>query len=565
MTNTLRTLLPLEFVEKKVSNWRIFRLTQDKEAFIKEIVADLTKTLLKKYSTNKSLYEEIASTLYLEKIRMSSSRWKADAKDQKDFWNKVKSQLLQIKSDPNWENNAQKELVSILRNILYRNAYEIVGHFNPSIFNFTQKLLPFLFALVFNSKIGHRLKKGLLSRKKAFYEKFRIFGDFELIRNVSKNGTLIFVPTHFCNTDSPIVGYAINSIGIDPVIYGAGLNLFGVQPLSFLMENLGAYKLDRRKKNNFYLETLKAYSRIAIERGTHSLFYPGGTRSRSGALEKKLKLGLLSTAIEAQQNNFEKNGQKIFVVPLIISYNFNIESSSLIHQHLTEIGKEKYVSQTFQYSTTYKILRFVKQFFSSDSEICLSFGPPMDVLGHRVDSEGRSLTPDGEIFDIRGYFDFEETLIKDEQRNFEYTKLLGNKILDSYFRYNIVMPTHLVAFVYFQLLALKNKKLNLFELLLLPRDERFVDYLILKNAVKTIKTKLIELNQLEKLMLIDNIIAHDETQIIEYAIDNISLYNEKKIIFQDDKNNITTEDISQLYFYHNRLTGYNLEAYVPHN
>ncbi len=44
---------------------------------------------------------------------------------------------------------------------------------------------------------------------------------------------------------------------------------------------------------------LKAYSCVILERGYHSLFFPGGTRSRSGAVERRLKLGLAGTGVEA--------------------------------------------------------------------------------------------------------------------------------------------------------------------------------------------------------------------------------------------------------------------------
>ena len=38
-----------------------------------------------------------------------------------------------------------------------------------------------------------------------------------------------------------------------------------------------------------YLETLKTYTEEAIINDCHNLFYPGGTRSRSGSIEKNLK------------------------------------------------------------------------------------------------------------------------------------------------------------------------------------------------------------------------------------------------------------------------------------
>ena len=39
-----------------------------------------------------------------------------------------------------------------------------------------------------------------------------------------------------------------------------------------------------------------------------SLFFPGGTRSRSGGIEKHLKLGLLGTALDAQYMNYLQHG-----------------------------------------------------------------------------------------------------------------------------------------------------------------------------------------------------------------------------------------------------------------
>ena len=43
----------------------------------------------------------------------------------------------------------------------------------------------------------------------------------------------------------------------------------------FFMHNLGAYRVDRRLKHGLYKDVLKAYSCVLIERGYHSLFFPG--------------------------------------------------------------------------------------------------------------------------------------------------------------------------------------------------------------------------------------------------------------------------------------------------
>jgi glycerol-3-phosphate O-acyltransferase len=369
------------------------------------------------------------------------------------------------------------------------------------------------------------------------------------------------VPTHCSNVDSPIIGWALNAIGLEAVTYGAGVNLFGTQPLSYLMGNLGAYKIDRRKKNKIYLEILKNYSQTAIQRNTPSLFYPGGTRSRSGSIENKLKLGLLSTAVEAQQNNFLNNGKKIFVIPAVLNYHFNIEATSLINQHLKELGKEKYVSENFEYSTTYKMLRTFKQLMSSNSELIVSFGKPMDVIGHQVNHKGESISPNGSLFDIKGYFEIENKIVFDEQRNFEYTKILGDKIITSYYQNNTVLSSNIVSFVMFELTQRKHKNLNLFELLLLPKEDRTIDYSIFIESLKKVKAQILALHQQEKIKISEKIEESIES-ILQHAIDNISLLNSKKIIYLDSDGNLNSEDLRLLLFYHNRLKGYGLEKYL---
>ena len=553
-------LLPLPYVEQDIYKWGLYQLSLHKDEFLNEVVESVIEKIKGQYPTNKALYEELASALYQERIRLSTSRWKSDPKDDKDFWNNIKGALIKIKKNKNWELEEEKNIHSVLKKILYRYAYEIVGNFNPSVFATVQKILPYIFSFFLKSKVSNS-QKSFWSLKKPFYDKFKITGDFDLIRELSKIGSIIVVPTHCSNVDSPIIGWALNAIGLEAVTYGAGVNLFGTQPLSYLMGNLGAYKIDRRKKNKIYLEILKNYSQTAIQRNTPSLFYPGGTRSRSGSIENKLKLGLLSTAVEAQQNNFLNNGKKIFVIPAVLNYHFNIEATSLINQHLKELGKEKYVSENFEYSTTYKMLRTFKQLMSSNSELIVSFGKPMDVIGHQVNHKGESISPNGSLFDIKGYFEIENKIVFDEQRNFEYTKILGDKIISSYYENNTVLSSNIVSFVMFELTQRKHKNLNLFELLLLPKEDRTIDYSIFIESLKKVKAQILALHQQEKIKISEKIEESIES-ILQHAIDNISLLNSKKIIYLDSDGNLNSEDLRLLLFYHNRLKGYGLEKYL---
>src|SRR5690606_28370227 len=115
-------------------------------------------------------------------------------------------------------------------------------------------------------------------------------------------------------------GWSAYRSGLPPVTYGAGKNLFTNRILSFFMHNLGAYRLDRRIKHELYKTVLKTYSLVILERGFHSLFFPGGTRSRSGQIEQHLKLGLMGTGLEAYINNLRKGKDKpnIYLLPMTI-------------------------------------------------------------------------------------------------------------------------------------------------------------------------------------------------------------------------------------------------------
>ena len=552
---------PLDYVNPNSENWGIYKLDKDKDAFLIEVVERVIEKSRTTYPTTRALFDELASTLYQERIRVTASRWKSDPEDEKDFWNNVKGQIIKFQKAQSWEANDRAVLETLQKKILYRYAYEIVANFKPRVFELAQKFLPRILFLFLNSKLNSPFK-FLFRKMSSFYEKFIITGDFELIRNLSKKGTIVVVPTHFSNTDSPLVGWALNSIGLEPVTYGAGINLVGTQPLSFMLNNLGAYKLDRRRKNALYLELLKSYSQMAIERDTPSLFFPGGTRSRSGALESRLKLGLLSTAVEAQQENFIHNRKKIFVLPLVINYQYNIECSSLVNQHLVEIGKEKYVSDSFEYSTTYKIIRFFKHLFNADTEVVVSFGKPLDIIGNEVNANGDSIAPNGKPFDIKGYFEVENKIVRDEQRNFEYTKILGSKIVSSYFQNNTVMTAPLVAFVYFALLKKRHKHLSLFEIMLLPREDRIISRDKMMAGLDTIISKLNDMEKLNKVNLSENIKENTIENVLANGINSISLFNSKKVVYADSDGNINSQDVRLAYFYHNRLIGYNLEQNI---
>src|SRR5438445_544979 len=127
-------------------------------------------------------------------------------------------------------------------------------------------------------------------------------GEIDVARACAERGTIVVTPTHSSNMDSPAIGLGLVRAHLPPCTYGAGKNLFTNPFISFFMRNLGAYRVDRRLRFELYNDVLKEYSTVLLERGYHSLFFPGGTRCRSNIVEKSLKLGLLGTTVTAYKN-----------------------------------------------------------------------------------------------------------------------------------------------------------------------------------------------------------------------------------------------------------------------
>lgn len=543
--------------------WPVVKLARERREFVKK-VADLSESrVLGLTGKNPDiLKEELETTLYREKLRIKQNPWAVDPDDEGIFWNEVKSSLLQINTDSSLDKSRRFQAYQdVLHRITSRYSEEIASNFKASHYKFTRSVVTFGFSRLLNAA---RVKgfKSIFSNQFTLQDKIQITGQTDQIRDLATKGTIVMVPTHFSNLDSILIGWIISVLGMPPFIYGAGLNLFNISIFAYFMNALGAYKVDRRKKNLIYLETLKTYSKEAIQFGCHSLFFPGGTRSRSGMIESKLKLGLLSTAIEAQRANYQNGlndiSGKVFIVPVTINYHFVLEAPGLIQEFLSQTGQERYYKESDEFSTSYKISKFLVKFFTKGSDISVSIGKAMDVLGNYVDQDGNSLDKRGRKIDTRDYFVSEGKISVDQQREEEYTHMLGKRIVEEFHKINRVFSSHLVAFVAFELIRAKNNKLDIFDLIRLPEEDISIPYEEFKSACQLVLDKIFELKAQGKIDAAPHL-NRTMDEIIIHGMDNVGMYHAKRPLIRDKQGNIVTEDMSLLYFYHNRLDGYGLE------
>lgn len=545
-----------------IPDWPVYQLSKNRKEFIEDVAQRSFEHTKQLRPTTKQLLDELEATVYREQQRMKRNRWRVDPVDEQAFWAKVKEDLVNLTNKTSEE--TQKKADDILYRIVLRYADEIAGNFKPSSYKLTRELIKFWFSRLLN---GARVKKfGAFFRSEyTLRDKIHIVGKAKQIRNLARKGTVVMVPTHFSNLDSILIGWVIHSLGLPAFIYGAGLNLFNIKIFAYFMNSLGAFKVDRRKKNLPYLETLKTYSTLAIQKGAHSLFFPGGTRSRSGMLEKQLKLGLLSSTIEAQRNLYLENPtqedvKKIFIVPVTLNYHFVLEAPDLIDDYLSVKGQDKYLPEQDKYGS-WQLTQFLFKFFTKGSNISVSIGKGLDVLGNYVDDDGNSLDAHGRIINTRDYFITNGEVSIDKQREDQYTRMLSQKIVSEYHRINRVFGSHLVAFVAFEMWQRKHPKLDLFELLRLPEEDLVLPYEEFRAMCKKVRKEIYKLKEEDKVNHATHLKGNIDL-VIRHGMENVGIFHLKRPLLFNKEGNIVTQDLNLLYYYHNRLVGYDLEKFI---
>ncbi|MCK6617698.1 MAG: 1-acyl-sn-glycerol-3-phosphate acyltransferase [Cyclobacteriaceae bacterium] len=544
-----------------IPDWPVYQLSRNRKEFIEEVAFKSFERIKQLRPNRKQLLDDLQATVYREQQRMKRNRWRVDPPDEQRFWARIKEKLVELSNKPG-EDTAEED--KILQRIVTRYANEIAGNFKPSSYRLARSITTFWFNRLLNAA---RVKKfGAIFRNKyTLRDKIQIVGKVKQLRKLARQGTIVMVPTHFSNLDSILIGWVIHALGLPAFIYGAGLNLFNIKIFAYFMNSLGAYKVDRRKKNLPYLETLKMYSSLAIQKGAHSLFFPGGTRSRSGAIEKTLKLGLLSTAIEAQRNIYlntpdGEEPRKIFIVPVTLNYHFVLEAPDLIEEYLSVKGQDRYLPEQDKYGS-FQLLRFLIKFFGKGSNISVSIGRGLDVMGNYVNDEGQSLDAQGRVIQTRDYFLSNGYITIDKQREDEYTRMLSQRIVSEYHRINRVFASHLVAFVAFELWQQKHPKLDLFGLLRLPEEDQVLEYAEFRQACKRVRKQIYRLKEEGKV----NHATHLKGKIdlvIRHGMENVGIFHLNRPLLFNKEGNIITQDLSLLYYYHNRLTGYDLEKVI---
>ncbi len=535
-----------------IAEWPVAKQSRERADFINRLNDFVYSNLQKEFKN--SYYDVISKAIYLENQRIKLNPWKVDPQDEKAYWQSISKELEASQSSE----NKQELQTTLLKRIINRYSEEIVAHFSPGVYKFARVFLTSFFKRLF----GRYFAKGSwrFGSKEDLQQRIKVVGNIDKIRSLYEKGNVVILPTHYSNLDSIMVGYAIDSnVGLPFFSYGAGLNLYNVEIVGYFMNRLGAFRVDRRKKNPIYLECLKSMTSYSITQGVNCLFFPGGTRSRSGQTEDRLKLGLIGSVIEAQRLMIEHNeDKKVFVVPLNIGYHFVLEASGLIDQHLQAIGRDKY-KRTRHTGMTFKTMtRFVRNIFRKESEVYMSFGDPIDILGNQVDAEGNSYDKFGNIVELKDYFSFGGALSQNAQRESIYSKYLGEVVVESYRKHNVILSSNVVAFVAFQLISQEFSDLDLISLVNQTGKIFTIEGAQFEQTVSKLVHIILE-KAAEKHVTVSDESWNDIPTLVKEGITKLGIYHEPSVLSVNDKQQIVNSDLKLLLFYHNRLINYGFE------
>jgi glycerol-3-phosphate O-acyltransferase len=180
--------------------WPIVQLSHNREEFIEELVKLSIDNIKESLDNNPAnIKDELARTLYTEKIRLSQTPWKADGPDEKVFWSKVKKDMVRINAGH--ENPHAFGHEDLIQRIVKRYAEEIAGIFDVQAYHFAKRFITFLFSRLLNASQGKGISRFFQSRHN-LHDKIHLVGEIDHVRELAQKGTVVVVPTHFSNLDT---------------------------------------------------------------------------------------------------------------------------------------------------------------------------------------------------------------------------------------------------------------------------------------------------------------------------------------------------------------------------
>jgi glycerol-3-phosphate O-acyltransferase len=505
-----------------------------------DIVSEVVNRICTAHESDRTRLEIALNDAAFHEIRRLEKQRDEEARDRLGYWRSM------IRRIGKMDDSEQRH---VLHTIVTDMTRDVSGNFDPRVYRFARRAVPRLIGGVMEPR------RLMAAAREPLERVLKVEGDVEHLRRLQSEGSLVFVPTHSSNLDSIVLSQALEISGLAPTIYGAGKNLFTNPIISFFMHNLGAYRVDRRISVSLYKDILKLYSQVMIERGYHSLFFPGGTRSRSGMIERRLKLGLLGSAVEAfTTNQVRRVDRPVWFVPTTINYALVLEAETLIKDWLMDEGQARYIIEDDEFSRIDRWFTFFRKMVGMRGACIIRFGDPIDPFGNRLGPGGQSLTPTGRAIDPGGYVEQRGKPVVDSVRDAAYTRELGEVLGQRYEEDTVLMSTQVVAHVLFRDLVQSTPGMDLFARLRL-RGEIGLDREALCQELGEARDRLVALEAKGRVRTSEVVKEDAPAELLERALNFWSGYHDSTAATLEG-NRVVLGDPALLLYYQNRLVSF---------
>jgi glycerol-3-phosphate O-acyltransferase len=198
----------------------------------------------------------------------------------------------------------------------------------------------------------------------------------------------------------------------------------------------------------------------------------------------------------------------------------------------------------------------MRKLLGLDASCVVRFGQPLDCFGNRVDEDGTSYDDAGHAVSASSYLvDRAGRLRHDPERDAQYTRELGEAIVDQYRRNLVVMPTHLVAACALErLVAFAGP--DIFSLLR-TADDVAVSRVDLADRVERLRDRAREMEDRSEIVLGPRLARATGREILDEGIRAFNGYHTRPVLLPrgDD---VVLADPRLILYYQNRLAVHGL-------
>ena len=520
----------------------LYRFNRERQAIIDEVIDRVTRqTIQAAWDSPADRLDNLLNEAAF--VELSSER--GDAPPARlAFWRDVVRSIAR---------SSEEENAEYVQRAIADYANDIAGHFRPGVQKLAVDLLPRGLSMVLG------MGRGLtLPRPGALAERIRVEGEVARIKRLAEAGTLVFASTHASRLDAGLMGFAMHLAGLPALVHGADQTLFDNPMTAFFMANLGAYRVDRSQTQTLYKRVLKTYSQVLIERGYHTFFFPGGGRSRANRVDDRLKLGLLGTALDAWSRNVVRDGQRpVFIVPVTMNYNLVLEAETLVADHLENPSRQRDIIERDEFSDARRVASYLAASLRDDVFLTVRLGTPMDVFGNEVSHDGEPVDGRGRRVDPVRYLFRDGVPVEDSERARAYTRGLGRQLLESWRRNNVIQPLHIVCMALFEHVLRQHPSWDVQRVLWFARGN-IISRVVAEGETERVARIVRRMAAEGELRLSVNAEKWTAVEMVEAVGELLGRYHSQPVV-EVDGAELRLNDLRLLYFYSNRLRGYDVE------